>query len=202
MSRMIIARTSALAAFAALALGSAPATGQSPMAQAALEQGLAAAFQGCALWVLDPASWASGPQPFMDALGLDNRLLLVTEVPEVNQPPEALRESNHYWRINATSGAGFVLVVSDVLPMCHITGGGNVDLQPIVETVLASEAFSAHWQELGAEDDGALVSTYYQHREEPFMTILVSRANGPRRGTDRVQVIATAFYDYEADHAE
>src|SRR3546814_15249432 len=62
---------------------------------------------------------------------------LVDSVDEASLPPKELLRGNHYWRINSTEKAGYVLVVSDQLPMCHITGGGDTDLQPIVEAVIA-----------------------------------------------------------------
>jgi hypothetical protein len=34
-------------------------------AQSELEKGFSGALRGCEKWVLDPASWASGPGPFV-----------------------------------------------------------------------------------------------------------------------------------------
>jgi hypothetical protein len=163
-------------------------------AQSDLEKGLAGAIRGCEEWVLNPASWADGPQPFIATVGLGNTIGLVSTVEEVNLPPKQLRKGNHYWRINSTLGAGYVLVVSDQLPMCHITGGGNTDLQPVVETVLASTDFKARWEQLETSSKGDMVSTDFRNRQDPAMTIAISRANRPNQRLDKVQVLATATY--------
>ena len=115
----------------------------SAQAQTSLEKGLAGSLRGCEEWVLNPSSWTGGTGPFLKTVGLGDQMGLVDRVAEVNLPPEGLQKGNHFWRINSTSGAGYVLVVSDQLPICHITGGGNVDLEPTVETVLASPEFAA-----------------------------------------------------------
>ncbi|MBH0112931.1 hypothetical protein I5E68_08205 [Novosphingobium sp. YJ-S2-02] len=67
----------------------------------------------------------------------------VASVAEVNLPPEAWRAGNIYWRINSTLNAGYVLVVSHRMPICHLTGGGAEDLQPVVVEVLASAEFGS-----------------------------------------------------------
>jgi hypothetical protein len=120
---------------------------------------------------------------------------LVESVNEANLPPEQLRQGNHYWRINSTEGAGYVLVVSDQLPMCHITGGGNADLKPAVEAVLASAAFGARWEQLKDVSKGDMASTQFRSREDPRLSIVISRAKRAGERLDRVQVIATATYD-------
>src|SRR3546814_18652243 len=71
---------------------------------------------------------------------------LVNQIDEASLPPKELRRGNHYWRINSTEKAGYVLVVSDQLPMCHITGGGGTDLKPAIEAVIASPNFVKHWK--------------------------------------------------------
>ena len=113
---------------------------------------------------------------------------------EVNLPPKQLRKGNHYWRINSTLGAGYVLVVSNQLPMCHITGGGDTDLQPVVETVLSSPDFKGRWEQLKTSANGDMVSTVFRNRRDPAMSITISRANQPNQRLDRVQVLATAIY--------
>jgi hypothetical protein len=111
-----------------------------------LEKGFDGALRGCEEWLLNPASWAEGTGPFVEAVGLGSQMSIVDRVDEVNLPPAQLRRANHYWRINSTPNAGYILVVSDQLPMCHITGGGGVDLQPSVESVLSSADFNQRWQ--------------------------------------------------------
>lgn len=118
----------------------------SARAETPLEQDLAGALRGCEEWVLNPKSWASGMAPFVSAVGLGDKMALVAEVNDAALPPPAMRVANHYWRINATPGAGFILVVSDRVPMCHITGGGDVDLQPVTEAVLSADAFTTRWE--------------------------------------------------------
>lgn len=120
---------------------------------------------------------------------------LVESVNEANLPPEQLRQGNHYWRINSTQDAGYVLVVSDQLPMCHITGGGNADLEPAVEAVLASADFRGRWEELKDVSKGDMASTQFRSREDPRLSIVISRAKRAGERLDRVQVIATAIYD-------
>ena len=163
-------------------------------AQSALENGFAGALRGCEEWVLNPSSWANGTAPFVKAVGLGDQMGLVDSVEEVNLPPKELRRANHYWRINSTQEAGYVLVVSDRLPMCHITGGGGRDLQPIVEKVLASPEFESRWDPLQNKAIGDMVSTVYRHRQVPALSISISRATRPAQRLDRVQVLATAIY--------
>lgn len=165
-------------------------------AQSSLEKGFTGALRGCEEWVLNPASWADGTGPFVKAVGLGNQMGLVERVEEVNLPPEQLRKANHYWRINSTPGAGYVLVVSDRLPMCHITGGGDTDLQPIVEAVLSSAEFNRHWEQSESSSQGDMATTVFRNRQAPRFSIAISRANQPGQRLDRVQVLATAIYDH------
>jgi hypothetical protein len=178
-----------LSALTALAL-STPA-----FAQSELEKGFSGALRGCEKWILDPASWARGSGPFVAAVGLGNTMGLVDHVEEVNLPPPQFRRANHYWRINSTLGAGYVLVVSDQLPMCHITGGGDTALQPLVEAVLASSDFAARWEKTGESGKGDMTSTKYRSREDAKLTMVVSRARQAHGRLDRVQVLATAVYN-------
>src|SRR3546814_8121935 len=79
--------------------------------------------------------------------------------------------------------------------MCHITGGGDTDLQPIVEAVIASPEFARHWEAGGDLSKGDMASTRFRNREEPSLSIIISRAKSPGQRLDRVQVIATATYE-------
>lgn len=145
--------------------------------------------------MLNPASWAEGYGPFVTAVGLGDKMGLVDKISEASLPPDALRQANHYWRINATLEAGYMLVVSDQLPMCHITGGGNADLQPAAEAVLASPEFASRWEWKGEHSQGDMASSKFRHREEKAFSIVISRARQPGLRTDRVQVVATAIYE-------
>jgi len=164
-------------------------------AQPALESGFAGALRGCEEWVLNPASWAEGPEPFIAAVNLGSAMGYVRSVDAAALPPEQLRIDNRYWRINSTEGAGYILVVSATLPMCHITGGGDTDLQPAVEAVLTSDGFQGHWEAIRTEIQGDLASTIFRNREEPMFSMTVSRSSEPGQRLDRVQVLATAMFD-------
>lgn len=159
-----------------------------------LERGFDGALKGCEEWLLNPASWTEGTGPFIKAVGLGDQMGRVDKVEEVNLPPKQMRRANHYWRINSTSTAGYVLVVSDQLPLCHITGGGGTDLQPSIQTVLLSANFNGRWEQLKTNSEGDLVSTTFRNRQEPALSIIISRAKQAGQRLDRVQVIATATY--------
>jgi hypothetical protein len=175
-------------AIVALGLGS-PA-----YADSELEKGFAGALRGCEEWVLNPASWSNGPAPLVSTVGLGDKMGLVEHVEDVNLPPPALRVANHYWRINSTRGAGYVLVVSDQLPMCHITGGGDTDLQPVVSSVLASSAFTHRWKLIKETSTGDMATSEFQSMEEPKFSVVISRAKKAGGRLDRVQVLATAVF--------
>ena len=180
----------------ALAAAAFPAPAQAEIrAEASLERGFAGALRGCEEWVLNPASWTDGTGPFLKAVGLGDQIGLVDAVEEFNLPPQELRRANHYWRIKPIPGAGYVLVVSDQLAMCHITGGGNVDLEPAVEAVLASHDFAARWQLAKDLSTPDMTSTHFLNRQDPRFSLLVSRAKHAGERLDRVQLIATATYD-------
>ena len=159
-----------------------------------LEKGFDGALQGCEEWLLNPASWADGTGPFIKAIGLGGQMGLVESVDEVNLPPKQMRRANHYWRINSIPTAGYVLVVSDQLPMCHITGGGGTDLQPSVQTVLSSPKFTSRWEQVKSSSQGDMATTSFRNRQDPALTIIVSRAKAAGERLDRVQVLATATY--------
>lgn len=167
---------------------------QPASAEPNLERGFDGALRGCEEWLLNPASWADGPSPFVKAVGLGNQMGLVDRVEEVNLPPKQMRRAMHYWRINSTPTAGYVLVVSDQLPMCHITGGGGSDLQPSVEAVLSSKAFSQRWEQQTTSFESDMKTTTFRNREDPALSIGISRAKLPAQRLDRVQVLATATY--------
>lgn len=166
-------------------------------AQPALESGFAGALRGCEEWVLNPASWVDGTDPFVRAVGLGEQMRSVRTVEGVNLPPAQMQVANHYWRINSTPRAGYFLVVSDQVPMCHITGGGDTDLQPAIIAVTSSAEFAAHWEQVETSVRGDMVSSLYRNRREPKLSMVVSRASGPGQRLDRVQVIATATYQIE-----
>lgn len=163
-----------------------------PTSAGSLEQGFAGALRGCEEWVVNPASWIDGPEPFLKTVGLGGSIGLVKSIPEIALPPEEFRMANHYWRVNSTAEAGYFLVVSDRLPICHITGGGPDDLQPVVGAVVASSDFLSRWEWAEDKVQGDMLSSRYRLRKMPNFEIIVSRAAKPGGRTDRVQVLATA----------
>lgn len=163
-------------------------------AEPSLERGFDGALRGCEQWVRSPASFADRVDPFVKAVGLGEQMRLVERVEEVNLPPPELRQANRYWRIDSTPTAGYVLVVSDALPMCHITGGGGTDLQPSVESVLSSSQFGRRWTVRQSQVKGDMTTTLFRNRQVPALFIVISRATEPNQRLDRVQVLATAFY--------
>lgn len=174
-----------------LSVGATPAAAQD---NTALANGFAGAVRGCEEWVLNPASWSEGPEPFLAKVALGDRIGLVETLAAAQMPPEELRIANHYWRINSTPAAGYALVVSDRLPMCHITGGGGADLQPVINAVLAGNDFQSRWHKQEETTQGGMVSTLYRNVEEPTFEMTISRADAAGQRQDRVQVLATAMF--------
>lgn len=163
-------------------------------ADPSLQRGFSGAIRGCEEWLLNPASWANGTGPFVKAVGLGEQMGLVDRVEEVNLPPKQMRTANHYWRINSTQTAGYILVVSDQLPMCHITGGGGTDLQPSVQMVISTPEFTARWEQIKTSFRGDMATTVFRNRQDPALSILVSRAKRSGQRLDRVQVLVTGSY--------
>lgn len=165
--------------------------------------GLAAGFDGvllaCESWVLDPTSWSGteGLAPLVELTGLGARLYPVPGVIDAALPPAEFRQANHYFRVDATAGEGFYLVVSDRVPMCHITGGGVNAMGDVIAQVLASPAFRHRWESTGVEEGDGVISTQYRHRLVPQMELVVSRQRAGS-ANDLVQVVATAQYTPEA----
>lgn len=160
-----------------------------------LGKGFDGALRGCEEWVLNPASWAEGTSPFIEAVGLGDEMKRVDRVEEVNFPPPQLRCANHNWRINSAPNAGYMLVVSDELPMCHITGGGGVDLQPSIESDLASDDFKLRWQSETSTAQNGMTTSVFRSKKEPAFSMIISRAGKAGERLDRVQVVATAVFD-------
>ena len=183
--------TSATAVFGALGFWVSSAIGAEP----ALATGFNGALKGCEEWVLNPKSWIDGPAPFMAATGLGDQITPLSKVGDFALPPRPLRRANHYWRIDATDAAGFVLVTSDQLPMCHITGAGRGDFRSSVEAVLTGDAFRSRWERTGAQVSGNLTSTNFRSRLHPSFSLVVSRATTGTQSQGGVQVIATAQVD-------
>jgi hypothetical protein len=157
--------------------------------------GFAGALHACEAWVLEPATWADGLDKFASKLGFGDRAGWFRSVDDAALPPKELRVANHYFRINSTANAGYILVVSDRVPFCHITGGGGTDLQPAVEAVLSSSDFKGRWEQVRDQSVSDMASTTFRNREEPKLEIVISRAKKPGERLDRVQVLATAIYE-------
>lgn len=163
-------------------------------AETELQLGFDGALRGCENWVLDPSTWANGLEAFASNLGLGNKAGWVTSVNEAALPPPQMRTANHYLRINSTPDTGFILVVSDRAPFCHITGGGRTDLQPTIESELASEAFKGRWEQVTNKKRGDMVSTTFRNRTDPKLQMVMSRAAKAEDRLDRVQVLVSAQY--------
>jgi len=163
---------------------------------AGLASGLDGTFIACESWVLDPASWsgAEGIAPLVAISGLGARLYPVPGVIDAALPPAEQRQANHYFRVDATSGEGFYLVVSDQLPMCHITGGGVNAMTGAVEQLLASAEFLRRWEKVEESTNSGVITGFYRHRLAGELELAVSRM-GAARPTDMVQVVASAYYD-------
>jgi hypothetical protein len=178
----------------AAALGSlAPQTASMPSPE--LQNGFAGSLRGCEEWVLNPSSWAKGSERFVATVGLGDTMGLVDHVEEATLPPPELRRANHYWRINSTPTTGYILIVSDELPMCHITGGGDADLEPVVEAVLKSPDFKSRWEQVSDQSKDDMISTEFRNRKDHRFSMVVSRPKAPRGRRDRVQVLATALFE-------
>lgn len=162
---------------------------------ARLREGLSGALRGCETWILDPATWSNGFGPYLGKVGLGPSMARVSSADPAALPPPALRKANIFWRINSTPTAGYMLVVSDRLPMCHITGGGDADLQPVVEDMLQGAEFTSRWKARGVRSTGDMVSSTFQSVEEPNLMLVVSRAAAAGGRRDRVQVIITGLFD-------
>lgn len=159
-----------------------------------LERGFDGALRGCEEWLLNPASWTEGVGPFVKAVGLGEQMSLVERVAEVNLPPKQMRSGNRYWRIRSTQTSGYILVVSDQISMCYITGGGGTDLQSSVKTVLSSPDFNGRWEERETDSKGDMATTTFRNRQDPALSIVISRARDPGQRLDRIQVLATGIY--------
>ena len=188
---LIRARASVIAMLGAFSLCASSASGAEP----GLATGFSGALKGCQEWVLNPKSWVEGPEPFKAATGLGDRITPLSKVGDFALPPPALRQANHYWRIDATPVAGFVLVTSDRLPMCHITGAGQGDFHTAIASVLAGPAFQAQWEQTGEQLSGELTSTTFRSRAKPTFGLVVSRATQAGERPGGVQLVATAQLD-------
>lgn len=76
--------------------------------------------------------------------------------------------------------------------MCHITGGGSDDFQPVIASVLVSPEFSSDWELVDELPPRDLASSRYRLRKMPQFEMIISRAVTPGERTDRVQVLVTA----------
>lgn len=118
----------------------------------------------------------------------------VDKVSEASLPPHAMRRANHFWRINASADTGYVLVVSDQLPICHITGGGKTDIRSAIAATVITPEFSQHWTKTSEHIANGLVSTEFRSVMDPKFSIIISQPNDSSWSLDRLQVIATAQY--------
>jgi len=168
--------------------------------QEPVETAFSSVLRGCETWVMNPASWVNGPEPFLAAMDLGPRVTAVATIPEAFRPPPGeLRRGNRFWRINATDRAGFALTVSDQRPMCHIVGVGFADFRKATAALLASAAFTASWEpfDAGAKDTGR--SLVFRHRTDRKFVLTLSQRTEAQDGAGIIHVIATAAYAPDAD---
>lgn len=164
-----------------------------------LQLGLEGALRGCEQWILEPASWIDGLAPYLAAVDLGGLISETDSLPAALLPPAELRRGNRYFRIAAGEETGYALVVSSDIPMCHITGGGSLDLQPTAEAIITTNSFRTRWDETSAET--AIVTTFFRSRAEQKPTLVYSCANTANARRDRAQVIATALYEADLGRA-
>ena len=172
----------------------APVLAEDEEGPALLRQALEGALRGCEAWVLEPASWSDGVEPFLAVIGLTEHVRETFSLPDAFLPPPSLRRANRYWRIDAGQENGYALVVSEGIPMCHIAGGGGEDLQPVAEIVITAANFRSRWDKVSEERTNDMVSTLFRSRDDKAFTLLFSRAATPDARRDRPQVVVTGFY--------
>ena len=156
---------------------------------------LAGSLRGCETWVLDPSSWTNGPEPFLAAIGRGERVASVAAVPDAALPPPGLRRGNLFWKIAEDKRSGIVLTVSESIPMCHIVGGGALDLRETVGAFLASADFDTRWEKTAESRENGILTAQYRFREEARFTMTVSHPDGSRADPLGIQVLATAIYE-------
>lgn len=182
-------RPSVGAALALLVAGCA-AQPEKPLGE--LEQGFVAALRGCEEWLLNPQSWVKTDAPFLASMGIGDKVSHVETIDEAAKPPKSMQDANRYYEIRPTDTARFYLVVSYQIPMCHISGFSDADLQPVVNTVLSSKVFRERWTQTGEEDRGNIISTWFRNHADKRFNLLVTRSENPGDRTDRTQMMASA----------
>jgi hypothetical protein len=177
------------AAVALMLMSASPASAK----EATVGSGLETALTLCGQWILEPATWADDIAAFPQKSGLAEQIRSQEMIPDVAQPPPSLRQNNHYFHVPVGKG-GYYVTVSEIMPMCHVAGGGPMDFQPEIEAQIVSPAFRSHWKAAseGVKDD--MRSGQYVSMKSPKLTMTLSRASRPAQRTDRVQLLITAQY--------
>ena len=156
-----------------------------------------AALLGCERWVLFPAIWAEDTTlgAFEDSLGPPTAVTRLAELDEAFLPPTDMRHANHYWRITATDGTMVNLVVSDRLPICHITASGAGEVEAATRGLTDTPGFTARWKAESDDSRPGMRSILYRNREDEGMVAVVSHTTqgGSEIG---LRLIATAVYDF------
>jgi len=172
---------------ASIALAATPAAAASGDIAAAIET----AFRACHEWVTNPDSWADDIAGFPKTMGLEKVMEHRETVPPFAQPPANLQDGAIYWQIAAGKDELY-LSVSVEQPTCRLAGGGPDDWQPGVETVLASRAFRAAWEEGVDHASTGMRLTQYSSKKEEGFTLFVTRADKPGLPPRQAQFLATA----------
>jgi hypothetical protein len=157
--------------------------------------GIRTAMRACEQWLLEPATWAGDSAGFVQKAGLaGSGMSRVVSVPDVALPPPSLRDDQRHWRVPVGEGGVFV-TTSQTRPFCHLAGGGPFDMQPAIQTYLASAAFTKAWAPDQEQDRDGLRSSFYRYRADPRLTMGITRAVAAGGPTDRVQLLVTAQYE-------
>jgi hypothetical protein len=171
-------------------LAAVPAQADSGELAAAIADGLTA----CQEWILEPKTWTEDQQSFANNVGLQDRLVPVGGLPDGVLPSEVLNSATNFWRIDAGKGNGVFVVASSNEPVCNVAGGGPSDFQPEAEALVNRFAESSAWKLANREARADLVTSLFQLRSDSKAELMISRAANTGDRTDRVQFLATVFY--------
>ena len=182
-----------IAALAGLVFATSATTAeaQSSPVGAAVEAGILA----CSKWVLEPKTWSTNETDFANAIGLAERLRPIGGLPPGVLPEAMSAALDRFWILDAGSGNGVFVAASSSKPVCNVIGGGASDYEPEVEGLLVSPNFTALWTSHDHHLEGDMVTDTYMYATDKKAQFVVSRADQPAARTDRVQFLATLFYE-------
>ena len=161
--------------------------------------GFSASLATCETWILHPESWVDGTEKFQASFELGDFLSPIGTVRNWERPPEPWRVANHYWKIQTAPDTGFTIVVSDQLPICHVTGSGSKDMRPAIESVLSSPEFARHWTKDSDSKQGMLTIRNYHLTENPRFVAVVSVPDDKLWNLERPQVLMSIQFDLSVE---